>query len=159
MRDTKILQPIRNLTGSRSLQLAARVVLGGVFIYAGLAKIASPREFAVIVTSYQILPEKMAVYAAYILPWIELMLGTLLVVGLGVRKTAVALSFLLFAFVGAVAIRYLQGSGGACGCFSLKVSGSESLLLIIGRDIGLLLCGAYLFLCHGQRASRQEKIS
>jgi uncharacterized membrane protein YphA (DoxX/SURF4 family) len=159
MRHVKLLEPIGSVSASRSLRLAARLVLGGVFIYAGVAKIASPREFAIIVTSYRILPEEMAVYAAYVLPWIELMLGTLLVVGLGVRKTALALSFLLFTFAGAVVIRYLQGSGGACGCFSLKASGWESLPLIIGRDVSLLLCGVYLFLCPGRRASPQEKIS
>jgi len=157
----KILQPLSlsNLLAGRSSQLAARMVLGGVFIYGGLAKVASPREFAAIVTSYQILPEKMAIYAAFILPLVELILGTLLVIGLGVRRIAVALSLLLVAFVGAAAVRYLQGSGGACGCFSLKSSGAESLPLIIGRDAGLLLCGASLFLFHGKRASRQGTIS
>lgn len=136
-------------------QIAARLVLGGVFIYAGIAKIADPREFARIVVNYHVLPEAVAVYFAYILPWFELMLGIALVIGFWVRKAALALSFLLVVFAGAVLIRYLNGATGGCGCFSLKPSGPESLLWIILRDVGLLACGAYLILYRGGEPLRR----
>lgn len=155
----EIRRTIRGLLADRLVQFAARLILGGVFVYAGLAKIASAREFARIVVNYQILPEKMAVYFAFVLPWIELALGLLLIIGFWVRKTVLALSFLLAMFASAVLIRYLNGSVGGCGCFSLKSSGPESIILIILRDIGLLACGTYLFFYHGKRASRQTIIS
>jgi uncharacterized membrane protein YphA (DoxX/SURF4 family) len=154
-----IRQSMRSFLASRPVQFGARLILGGVFVYAGLAKIAAPREFARIVVNYQILPEKMAVYFAFILPWIEALLGILLILGFGVKKTAVILSFLLVAFVGAVLIREANGSVAPCGCFSLKSSGPESIFLIIGRDVGLLACGAYLLLYPGKRASQQTRVS
>lgn len=155
----KMRQTISGLLCSRLLKFAARLTFGGIFVYVGLVKIAAPKEFAMIVVNYQILPENMAVYFAYILPWVELMLGVLLVLGLGVKRIALALSFLLVVFVSAILIRYLNGSGGACGCFSLKSSGAESVFLMILRDMGLLACGAYLFFYHGKRASQQTTIS
>ncbi len=144
------------LLGNRLLKLIARLILGGVFIYAGLAKIGSPAEFARIVANYGLLPESLAVYFAFVLPWIETALGLLLVIGLGVRKTALALSLLLVVFAGAVLIKSLSGAAGGCGCFSVKSSGSESLFLIIGRDLGLLACGVYLFFSRSSDPSRRS---
>jgi putative oxidoreductase len=131
--------------GNRLLQVLARLILGGVFIYAGLSKIGSSAEFARIVANYGILPESLAVYFAFVLPWIETALGLLLVIGLGIKKAALALSLLLVVFAAAVLIRSLSGAAGGCGCFSLKSSGADSIFLIIGRDLGLLACGVYLF--------------
>jgi len=141
------------------LRFAARLILGGVFIYAGLAKIAAPSEFARIVVNYQILPETMAVYAAYVLPWFEVALGLFAIMGLGVKKIALALSFLLILFMVAVVIRYGSGLSAPCGCFSLKTSGSESIFVIIGRDAGLLACAAYLFLGKEKLASHQTPVA
>jgi len=141
--------------GSRLLQVLARLILGGVFIYAGLSKIGSPAEFARIVANYRILPESLAVYFAFVLPWIETALGLLLVIGLGVRKTALALSSLLVVFAAAVLIKFLSGAAGGCGCFSVKSSGADSIFLIIGRDLGLLACGAYLFFSRPSDSSRR----
>jgi len=146
----RIRQTFPCLLGSRPVQFAARLILGAVFAYAGIAKIASPREFARIVVNYHVLPEKMAVYFAFILPWIELMLGIFIIIGLRVKETALALSSLLVAFAGAVLIRYLNGAAAGCGCFSMKSSGPESLFLIVGRDAAFLACGLYLFFDHGK---------
>jgi hypothetical protein len=61
----------------KKVQLAARFILGGVFIYASLDKISFPREFANIVIKYRILPEKLAIYFAFLLPWVELLPGAI----------------------------------------------------------------------------------
>jgi len=122
----------------KKVQLAARFVLGGVFIYASLDKIAFPREFANIVIRYRILPEKLAIYFAFLLPWVELILGIFLVIGLYVRVTVLALSSLLLVFMAAVIIGSLNGTLNSCGCFSIKPSNPESLFLMLTRDILLL---------------------
>ena len=143
-------QSIIGLLGSRPFQFAARLILGGVFVYAGIAKIASPREFARIVINYHILPEKIAVYFAFVLPWIELMLGIFLLIGVRVKETALGLSGLLVVFAVAVLVRYLNGAAAGCGCFSMKSSSSESFSLIVGRDAVLLACGLYISLNHSK---------
>ena len=124
--------------------------MGGVFIYAGAAKIASSREFARIVANYGLLPESLSVYLAYTLPWIELLLGAFLILGFRIRETALALSLLLAIFAGAVLLRYFREGTVNCGCFSMTSSGQESLALIIGRDLVLLVCGIFIFFDKGK---------
>jgi len=132
---------------SKAVRLAARLVLGEVFIYASLDKIAFPEEFAKIVMNYGILPVEMAIYFAYLLPWVELILGIFLVAGLFVRETALALSSLLLVFMAAIVIRSLDGPLENCGCFSVIGSGSDrGILTLLLKDILLLVLGACLYL-------------
>jgi len=128
-------------------QLAARLILGGVFIYASIDKIAYPKEFASIVMRYQILPEKLAIYFAFLLPWLELFLGIFVILGFFIRESAISLSFLVLIFMAAVAIRSLAGPIGNCGCFRITSSGNaQSIAFLILRDILFLLCGLILAL-------------
>jgi putative oxidoreductase len=154
-----IRMDIKDLLANRWVSRLFRLILGGVFAYAGMVKIADPREFARIVADYRILPETTAVYFAYILPWLELALGVLLISGIWVRKAALAAFLLLAAFAGAVLVRHLGGATGGCGCFSLKSSGSESLLSILIRDASLLGCGAFLIVHRGKGASGGASVS
>jgi uncharacterized membrane protein YphA (DoxX/SURF4 family) len=131
-------QNIVNFINLRGTQLIARFILGGVFIYASLGKIAFPREFANIVIKYRILPEKLAIYFAFLLPWVELILGIFLVIGLYVRESVLALASLLLVFMAAMIIGSLNGTLNSCGCFSIKPSHPESLFLMLTRDILLL---------------------
>lgn len=72
----------RNLgSGSKVIMLAARLILGGVFVFASVDKILHPAAFADAVYNYQILPDSLINVAAIILPWLELVLGSLLIIG------------------------------------------------------------------------------
>lgn len=131
------------------VQLSARFILGGVFIYASIDKIAYPKEFAAIVVKYQILPEKLAIYFAFLLPWIELFLGIFVILGFFVRESAISLSFLVMIFMIAIAIRSLSGPIGNCGCFRITSSGTtQSIAFLIFRDVLFLLCGLVLIFPH-----------
>jgi len=131
------------------VKLSARLILGGVFIYASIDKIAYPKEFASIVTRYQILPEKLAIYFAFLLPWVELFLGIFVILGFFVRESAISLSFLVLVFMIAILIRSLAGPIGNCGCFSITPSGtSQSIAFLIFRDVLFLLCGLVLIFPH-----------
>ena len=134
------------LTGSRAVRFAARLLLGGVFIYASLDKIAQPEEFAKIVMNYGILPVEPAIYFAYLLPWVEMILGIFLVAGLFVRESALALSSLLLVFMAAIVIRSLNGPLENCGCFSVTGSGSGGgIVSLLLKDVLLLVLGTWLY--------------
>ncbi len=142
------------------IQFSARFILGGVFIYASLDKIAYPKEFASIVTRYQILPEKLAIYFAFLLPWIELFLGIFVILGFFVRESAISLSFLVMIFMIAIAIRSLSGPIGNCGCFSITSSGTtQSIAFLIFRDVLFLLCGLILALTNKAEKLRLSILS
>jgi len=129
----------------RIVQLIARLIMGGIFIYASLDKIAFPREFAKIVSSCHILLEKLAIYFSFVLPWIELFLGIFLIAGIFVRESCLALSLPLLAFIVALIIKSLNRTLENCGCFFFKSTSIENRLILIGRDVLFLSCGLFVF--------------
>jgi uncharacterized membrane protein YphA (DoxX/SURF4 family) len=139
-----LVKAASRVLGSPKLVLAARLILGSVFVYASVDKIAHPREFARVVVNYGVLPAEAAVYLAYVLPWLELGLGVLLVAGFRVKATSLGLSSLLVVFAAAVLIKHLNGGAGGCGCFSVG-GGPESLAVLLGRDLALLACGLFIW--------------
>ncbi len=109
--------------------LAARAVLAGMFIYMGSAKIQEPFDFLKQLRLYQMLPENPPVFlnaSAMIVPWLEIVVGTALLVGLYLRGGAAAAAIMLAVFTPAILIRALaiQAENGIsffdvvfdCGC-------------------------------------------
>ncbi len=93
----------------RWFQLGLRLLLGGVFIYAGTLKILSPQPFADSIATYRLLPGPLIDLLALGLPAFEVAVGSLLVVGLYVR--AAALGVLLMTGVFALALASVLARG------------------------------------------------
>lgn len=88
--------------------LAARLVLGSLFIYLGAVKAADPVAFLKMVRAFELVPAPLALNAiAALLPWFEITCGVLLLLGLFTRGTALVLLVLLAAFTAAIAWRAL----------------------------------------------------
>ncbi|MBW1711566.1 MAG: DoxX family membrane protein [Deltaproteobacteria bacterium] len=126
--------------------LAARLALGGIFIAASLGKIVDPRAFAEMVYNYQLLPDEAVNLAALLLPWVELLLGLLLIVGRALPGAVFLSNLLLLAFFGALMFNLARGLNIHCGCFSTDPSGDPATWWYIIRDTGFLVLGGYLFL-------------
>ena len=108
----------RPVAAVHALMLLGRIALGGVFVYAAYTKLRHPwMLFAMSVNSYQLLPEWTVTLLARTLPWLELTLGLLLLVGVGLRYVAAAASLLLLGFFGIMLSSYVKGLGIDCGCF------------------------------------------
>ncbi len=101
--------------------LAARVILGAVFIYAAYTKLRDPwMLFAFAVNSYHILPEWAVTLVARVLPWFELVLGLFLLSGWMLRWTASAAAALLGIFFTVNLYTYIKNPHAdavICGCF------------------------------------------
>lgn len=107
-----------------------RLVLGGIFIYAGYAKIFLPimhprppigvalAFFALQVGSYQMLPPWAVNLVAHTLPFAEVALGALLILGWQLRIWATLITLLILGFFGAVVRSYAMGLQINCGCFA-----------------------------------------
>jgi len=121
-----------------------RIVLGCVFIYASLDKIRHPDFFAEAVYNYQLLPEVAVNLVAIWLPWLELLSGVLLILGLWVRGSVLVLSGLLLVFLGALGINLARGLDIHCGCFTTQ-SAHTMTVLDLFRDSLFLLLAFYLF--------------
>jgi len=95
----------------------ARLVLGGVWLVAGLTKVGDLDASVRAVRAYRLLPEVPAQVVGTALPLAEILLGVLLVAGLFVRVSAVASAVLMAAFVVGIASAWARGLRIDCGCF------------------------------------------
>jgi uncharacterized membrane protein YphA (DoxX/SURF4 family) len=135
---------------------AARLGLAAVWTWAGLAKIADPAEAAQAVRAYRLLPEALVKPVGYGLPFLELALALLLLIGLGTRAAALLSGALLLVFIAGIASVRARGMSIDCGCFGgggrIDSSRTQYLREIL-RDSGLLLLAAWLVRRPGSRLS------
>lgn len=100
----------------------ARIVVGGLFTFAAYVKLSDPQLFLESVMAFKIfggkpLPDHLATLATFALPWIEMICGILMILGLWARSAAVVLAGLLAMFIVAL-VMVLQLPGEIeCGCF------------------------------------------
>ena len=126
---------------------AARLVVGAVLVVAGAVKVADPQASVAAVRAYQLLPAGPDTAVGWGLPFLELVLGLLLLTGIAVRPTAVATAALLAVFVAVVASAAARGLSIDCGCFGDGGTihpARTQYPLEIARDVGLLACAAWL---------------
>ena len=124
----------------------ARRVLGGVFLVAGGTKVFDPGGLAASIRTYELgLPEWFVTVSAYALPYLEVMLGLYLIVGLFTRASAWATNALMLLFTVALVQGALRGLQIDCGCFGSSAEQSN-LWLDALRDVGLLALGLHVAL-------------
>lgn len=126
----------------------ARLVLGGVWIVAGALKVTDLDASVRAVRAYRLLPEIVAQFVGAGLPMVEILLGALLVVGLGVRAAAAVSAVLMTAFVIGIASVWIRGLQIDCGCFGsggqLAPGARPTYGWELTRDVGLLLLAGML---------------
>jgi uncharacterized membrane protein YphA (DoxX/SURF4 family) len=138
-------EEIKGRTWLKGLLLAARLCLGGIFVYASIDKIFHPADFAVAVYNYQILPDGLVNLAAIFLPWLELLLGICLIAGVWLPGATMIANALLIAFTGALLFNLARGLDIDCGCFSTSSAAGVSNAWYILRDILFLAIGGIVF--------------
>lgn len=90
------------------LLLAARWLVGGFFLYSGLAKALDPAEFLKLLRLYELTSQPLILnLIAAVLPWFEVFFGLLLVLGVAVRGSALVALLLLIPFTAVVVHRAL----------------------------------------------------
>jgi uncharacterized membrane protein YphA (DoxX/SURF4 family) len=136
----------------RTIALLLRIALGAVFVYAAWTKLREPWElFALAINSYQLLPLKAVEFVARTLPWFELAIGLMLIVGRGLRISATLTSLLLLVFFGLIVRAYAKGMEINCGCFGNNEPISWWTML---RD-GSMLAGSLLLTAYAFRGRRK----
>jgi uncharacterized membrane protein YphA (DoxX/SURF4 family) len=131
------------------LTLLARVVLGGTLLVAGALKVGNLQKSAMAVRAYELLPVSLANFLGYALPWIEIGVGLLLILGVATKTVAVIGAINMLVFIIAIAQAWARGLSIDCGCFggggSVDPEDTKYLSEII-RDLGLFALGIYLYL-------------
>lgn len=128
--------------------LAARLFLGGVFLYASADKLFAPADFARAVYNYQILPDSLINLAALVLPWLEFLLGLCLITGVWLPGAVVWSNGLLWIFFAALLFNHFRGLDVHCGCFSSRpdpAAPPATAWYLLREPVFLVVAGYLLF--------------
>jgi uncharacterized membrane protein YphA (DoxX/SURF4 family) len=112
-----------------------RIVLGAIFVYAGFAKLLMPNThlwpmfvlkfsistnltmFQQQVESYKMISSDASRLLAHTLPFVEIFLGLMLLIGWRLRIWATLITLIMVGFLGVVTRAYLLHMDINCGCF------------------------------------------
>jgi putative oxidoreductase len=133
----------------RRTALLLRLIVGGIFLISGLAKIADPVRFLLTLREFRLLPGVLESFFAVYLPWLEFLLGLCVVLGILHRTSALLIAVLNGFFIVAIGSVIARGIEVDCGCFGLL---ADVLHLpdmadwkAIVRDLVFMVMCVYLF--------------
>ena len=114
------------------------LIIGGIFVYAGVIKAMDPVAFANDIDNYKILPWPLAVRLAFYLPWLEMLCGLALILRFFYRGGLFILTGLTFVFIAASVVAKVRGLDITCGCFG-HASKNWSFSGHLALDIAILI--------------------
>jgi len=144
------------------LTIRVQLALGAIFIAAALPKIADPPSFAHMIYNYRLVPASLVNLMAMTMPWIELLCGVALILGIWTPAARAIIAAMLVVFIIAISVNLARGNAIDCGCFDTSAAGKsreerlQDMWVVILRDIGMLLMVGQLWLAqrfHGGRAT------
>ncbi|HJW14002.1 MAG TPA: MauE/DoxX family redox-associated membrane protein [Thermoanaerobaculia bacterium] len=139
------------------LTIRVQIGLGAIFAVAALPKIADPPSFAHMIYNYRLVPGPLVNAFALVMPWVELLAGLALILGVWRREAAVLIGLLLLVFIAAIAFDLARGHAVDCGCFDVHAAGKSreeqlsDMRWVLVRDAAMLLMVAQVLV-----ASRKE---
>jgi uncharacterized membrane protein YphA (DoxX/SURF4 family) len=131
-------------TLNKYLLMIVRLFLGLVFVLASIDKIVAPEAFAASIQAYKLVPLPFVNIFAIIIPWIELICGILLMVGVKHRSSSIIVSMLLAVFTIAIISALLRNLNIDCGCYGKEHATPISWMKVL-EDVGLMVMGIYIF--------------
>jgi len=137
---------LRALLINRIFLRAVGLAIGAIFIYASVDKVLHPDRFADAVHEYDMLPLFAVNAFALAMPWVELVVGVALIIGVWRRAAGLLTATLSVAFMVAIAQAEIRGLRIECGCFSVSgMSATEASWGLFARDAALLLGSVLLW--------------
>lgn len=143
----------------KTVNLILRLILGGIFLASAVAKIWNVQvshvhgmqfshvpdlaTFAQDVDNYHVPPRPLTNLVAIALPWIELLAGGLLVLGIWKRASAVVITILMVVFLAAITWALVHGYDIRCGCFG-TVDARKVGATALAEDAALLAMAVWL---------------
>ena len=127
------------------LTTRVRIALGLLFVLAALPKLVDPPSFAHMIYNYRIVPGALVNFMALVMPWVELLAGAALILGIWPRSATALVGAMLLIFIVAISINLARGHAIDCGCFDVQSAGKSAeqriadMKLDIARDLGMLV--------------------
>lgn len=126
------------------ISLLVRVFIGGYFVVAGVPKIIEPLAFATSIMHYELVPSWSINALALVLPWLELLAGIGLIMGVRTKLQAGLCGGMLLVFTLAVAYAVVLGLKIDCGCFG-ESGGEDVSWFKVAKNSAMILGCAYLW--------------
>ena len=147
MSNNSVPVPIR-IINSRYLALLLRLIVGSIFVFYGVSKLPLHSQFVAIVEGYQLLPQLLATAYALTLPWVELLAGSYLILGILLKPSAIVIVLVGISFMIANISAIIQGEQYCGSCFG------EVFPLLVSQALALdifIMIAAILLLTYGGR--------
>lgn len=132
--------------------LVSRLALGGLFVAAACFKIMDPGKFGESIHNFHIVPDRVALFMAVVLPYVELLAGCALLLGLRGRAGALVTSGLLVVFTVAVLAAIARGIDVECGCMGKYDAARTNWTKVVENGALLLIALHVLVLGPGRLA-------
>jgi len=120
------------------------LIVGGIFVYAGVVKVLDPVQFANDIDNYKTLPWFVSVRLAFYLPWLEIFCGLALIFRFLYRGGLSILTVLIAVFIGVTIAAKMRGLDITCGCFG-HASKNWNFSTHLVLDLLILLAAVVLF--------------
>jgi hypothetical protein len=131
------------------------LVVGGIFIYAGVIKALDPVQFANDIDNYKMLPWFVSVRLALYLPWLEIFCGLAVIFRVFYAGALSILTALIAVFIGATIFAKMRGLDITCGCFG-HASQHWKFWQHMAMDLAIVV--ALLALWFAGRSRQTEKL-
>jgi len=125
----------------RALEILFRLIIAGIFLYNGLAKITELQDFAQSIYNYDVFPVFLTGIAAVFMPVFEIVLGLFILLGICYRTTSILLLMVTSAFIVLLSQALIRGLDISCGCSG---AGAGNLWHTLIQDI--FIVGMLIFL-------------
>ena len=142
---------MRRIIDHDLLTLGVRLAVGVTFIYASFYKIIDPGAFAKSIWYYHIVPGDLINLLALILPWIELLCGLFLILGILYRGAVVWANVLVVTFILALSWTIVNGIDIDCGCFKVGKTATRAAWDALWFDVVLLVLSLQLLVSRSRR--------
>lgn len=127
-----------------AMHLMCRALLAAVFLWSGVVKLLDRQSAILAVDAYDVVPRALVEPVAIVLPWIEVGVAVLLLLGLFTRFAGWASAALVAVYLVALVQAKARGLPIDCGCFGGGGPGTGVTWWDILRDVPLLLAGLFL---------------
>ena len=134
------------------LTLVMRWLVGVVFLYASLDKLAHPAAFAQTIANYRLVPMPLLHGFAWLLPLVEATVGAALILGWQRRGAGLLAALMTTMFIVAIGTALARDLDISCGCFHTE-GGHDVGSELLWRDVLLLAAAAVPLLSSRDRWS------
>jgi uncharacterized membrane protein YphA (DoxX/SURF4 family) len=138
--------------------LSIRVVIGTIFIYAGVVKLLDINAFARTIDQYDIVPDALIPVVAFGLPALEVIAGLGLI--FDISGSLIAVLAMLIMFIVILGYGIINNLDVDCGCFSPEeIASRGNLKQALYRDLVMIAAVFFLFISRGVRSLSAERPS